>query len=253
MTYEKTEKTIDENVIYGRNAVLEALKSERDFDKIFIKSGDKEDSIGLILAKAKERKIPVLDAPQRKLDELTAGAVHQGVVAVLAEVNYVDVDDIIERAREKNEPPFIVICDGISDPHNLGAVIRSAECAGAHGIIIPKRRSAGVNGTVVKSSAGAVSLIPIAKVSNIASTVDYLKELGVFVYGAEAGGTNVYEADITGAVAIVLGSEGDGISRLVTEKCDFIVSIPMYGRVNSYNVSCAAAIVLSETARQRHK
>ena len=243
----------NENIIYGRNAVLEALKSEREFDKIFIKSGEKEGSISLIMAKAKERRIPILDAPQRKLDDLASGGVHQGVVAVLAEVNYASVEDILENARNKGESPFIVICDGISDPHNLGAVIRSAECAGAHGIIIPKRRSAGVNGTVVKSSAGAVNLLPIARVSNIASTIDNLKDLGVFVYGAEAGGLNVYDTDITGSCAVVLGSEGEGISRLVKSKCDFIVSIPMYGSVNSYNVSCAAAIILSESARKRHK
>ena len=243
----------NENIIYGRNAVLEALKSEREFDKLFIKSGEKEGSISLIMAKAKERRIPILDAPQRKLDDLASGGVHQGVVAVLAEVNYASVEDILENARNKGESPFIVICDGISDPHNLGAVIRSAECAGAHGIIIPKRRSAGVNGTVVKSSAGAVNLLPIARVSNIASTIDNLKDLGVFVYGAEAGGLNVYDTDITGSCAVVLGSEGEGISRLVKSKCDFIVSIPMYGSVNSYNVSCAAAIILSESARKRHK
>ena len=247
------DKSRNENIIYGRNAVLEALKSEREFDKIFIKSGEKEGSISLIMAKAKERRIPILDAPQRKLDDLASGGVHQGVVAVLAEVNYASVEDILDNAKNKGESPFIVICDGISDPHNLGAVIRSAECAGAHGIIIPKRRSAGVNGTVVKSSAGAVNLLPIARVSNIASTIDNLKDIGVFVYGAEAGGLNVYDTDITGACAVVLGSEGEGISRLVKSKCDFIVSIPMYGSVNSYNVSCAAAIILSESARKRHK
>lgn len=247
------ERESDESIIYGRNAVLEALKGDTELDKIFVKLGERDGTVSLIVSKAKERNIPVLDASQKKLDELSAHSVHQGVVAQLSQVKYAELDDIIANARDKNEPLFVVICDGINDPHNLGAVIRSAECAGAHGVIIPKRRSAAVNGTVVKSSAGAVNLIPIARVTNIAAVVDTLKDMGVFVYGAEAGGMNVYDADMNGSVAVVLGSEGDGISRLVTEKCDFIVSIPMYGRVNSYNVSCASAIILSEAARQRHK
>ena len=243
----------DMSVIYGRNAVLEALKSDKEFDKIFVKKGEREGSIKLLVAKARERNIPVLDASLSKLDELSEGGVHQGVVALVSQVTYSEVYDILAMAREKGESPFLVICDGISDPHNLGAVIRSAECAGAHGVIIPKHRSATVSATAVKSSAGAVNLMPIARVTNLSNLIDSLKDEGFFIYGAEAGGSSVYETDMRGSAALVLGSEGDGISRLVKSKCDFIVSIPMYGRVNSYNVSCAAAIILSEAARQRHK
>lgn len=243
----------DMSVIYGRNAVLEALKSDKEFDKIFVKKGEREGSIKLLVAKARERNIPVLDASLSKLDELSEGGVHQGVVALVSQVTYSEVSDILAMAREKGESPFLVICDGISDPHNLGAVIRSAECAGAHGVIIPKHRSATVSATAVKSSAGAVNLMPIARVTNLSNLIDSLKDEGFFIYGAEAGGSSVYETDMRGSTALVLGSEGDGISRLVKSKCDFIVSIPMYGRVNSYNVSCAAAIILSEAARQRHK
>ena len=243
----------DMSVIYGRNAVLEALKSDKEFDKIFVKKGEREGSIKLLVAKARERNIPVLDASLSKLDELSEGGVHQGVVALVSQVTYSEVSDILAMAREKGESPFLVICDGISDPHNLGAVIRSAECAGAHGVIIPKHRSATVSATAVKSSAGAVNLMPIARVTNLSNLIDSLKDEGFFIYGAEAGGSSVYETDMRGSAALVLGSEGDGISRLVKSKCDFIVSIPMYGRVNSYNVSCAAAIILSEAARQRHK
>ena len=243
----------DMSVIYGRNAVLEALKSDKEFDKIFVKKGEREGFIKLLVAKARERNIPVLDASLSKLDELSEGGVHQGVVALVSQVTYSEVSDILAMAREKGESPFLVICDGISDPHNLGAVIRSAECAGAHGVIIPKHRSATVSATAVKSSAGAVNLMPIARVTNLSNLIDSLKDEGFFIYGAEAGGLSVYETDMRGSAALVLGSEGDGISRLVKSKCDFIVSIPMYGRVNSYNVSCAAAIILSEAARQRHK
>lgn len=243
----------DMSVIYGRNAVLEALKSDKEFDKIFVKKGEREGFIKLLVAKARERNIPVLDASLSKLDELSEGGVHQGVVALVSQVTYSEVSDILAMAREKGESPFLVICDGISDPHNLGAVIRSAECAGAHGVIIPKHRSATVSATAVKSSAGAVNLMPIARVTNLSNLIDSLKDEGFFIYGAEAGGSSVYETDMRGSAALVLGSEGDGISRLVKSKCDFIVSIPMYGRVNSYNVSCAAAIILSEAARQRHK
>lgn len=237
--------------IYGRNAVLELLKTDRDIDKILILTGEREGSIKLIESRARERSIPVLNAPKEKLDRIANGGVHQGVAAFVSEVQYADVDDIFAVAEERGHAPFIVIADGIEDPHNLGAMIRCADAAGADGIIIPKRRNVAVTATVMKSSAGAAQHVKIARVSNIAMTIDVLKKKGVWIYGAEANGSPLYDTDITGAAAFVFGGEGSGISRLVTEKCDCIVSIPMYGQVNSLNVSCASAVVLSEAARQR--
>lgn len=237
--------------VYGRNAVLELLKTDRDIDKIFILTGEREGSVKLIESKARERSIPVLNAPKEKLDRIANGGVHQGVAAFVSEVQYADVDDIFAVAEERGHAPFIVIADGIEDPHNLGAMIRCADAAGADGIIIPKRRNVAVTATVMKSSAGAAQHVKIARVSNIAMTIDALKKKGVWIYGAEANGSPLYSTDMTGAAAFVFGSEGNGISRLVTEKCDCIVSIPMYGQVNSLNVSCASAVVLSEAARQR--
>lgn len=244
---------MDANLIYGRNAVMEALKSEREIEKIFLRKGDREGSVRVIAALAKERSIPFVEVLPQKLEEMTGGAAHQGVAALASPVSYVTVDEILAQAQAKGEKPFLVICDDISDPHNLGAIMRSAECCGVNGIILPKRHSAPITSVAVKASAGAVSYLPIAKVSNLATTIDALKEKGVWIYGAEAGGSSVWDTDMRGATALVLGSEGNGISRLVREKCDFIVSIPMYGRINSFNVSCAASILLTEAARQRHK
>lgn len=244
---------VDENLIYGRNAVMEALKSDRDVEKIFLQKGEREGSIRVIAALARERAIPFVEVSAQKLEEMSASGAHQGVAALCSPVSYLTVDELFEKAEEKGEAPFFVICDDISDPHNLGAIIRSAECCGVNGIILPKRHSAPVSSVAVKSSAGAVSYMPIAKVANIATTIDALKDRGVWVYGAEAGGKSAKETDMKGAVAIVMGSEGKGISRLVKEKCDFIVSIPMYGKINSFNVSCAASIILAEAADQRHK
>ena len=246
----ETEENTSE-AIYGRNAVLELLKTDREIDKIFILTGEREGSVKLIESKARERGVPVINAPKEKLDKLSGGGVHQGVAAFASAVTYVSVEDILAIAEERGHAPFIVIADGIEDPHNLGALIRCADAAGADGVIIPKRRNAAVTAVTVKSSAGAIEHMAIARVANIAMTVDSLKKAGVWVYGAEAGGTSVYDTDMTGAAAFVFGSEGDGISRLVTEKCDHIVSIPMNGRVNSLNVSCASAVVLCEAARQR--
>ena len=243
----------DENVIVGRNAVKELLAGGRDVDKIFVQLGEREGSINLLIGIAKERKIPVIEVERSKLDSMSGGARHQGIIALAAERNYSSVDDILALAAERGESPFIVICDGIEDPHNLGAIIRSAECCGAHGIIIPKRRSVGLTGTVGKSSAGALEHMLVAKVTNLATTIDELKERGVWIYAADMGGDDYSATDLKGSAAIVLGSEGFGISHLVKEKCDFTVSIPMYGQVNSMNVSCAAAILFAETARQRRK
>lgn len=242
----------DEGACYGRNAVLELLKSGKDVDKIFVKSGELEGSVTLIIAKAKERGIPVVYVEKEKLDRLSRGGAHQGVAASAAGVEYSSLDDILGYAAERGEAPFIVICDGVEDPHNLGAVIRCAEGCGVHGVVISKRHSATVNATAVKASAGAIAHMRIAKVTNIAAAIDSLKEKGVWIYGAEADGESIYNTDMRGAAAVVVGSEGFGISRLIREKCDFMVSIPMYGNVNSFNVSCATAVILCEAARKRN-
>lgn len=251
--YDREESGEESGVIYGRNAVLEALKGGQVLDKLFVQSGEREGSITLIIAKAKEAGIPVLYVQKEKLDSLSRSGAHQGVVAMVAGVTYQTVEEILASAAEKGEAPFVVIADGVEDPHNLGAIIRSAEGAGAHGLIIAKRHSSPVTPTVIKASAGAAAHLPIAKVTNLATTIDELKEAGLWIYGAEAGGTSLYESDPTGAAAFVVGSEGKGISRLIKDKCDFILSIPMYGQVNSFNVSCAAAVLLCYAAEKRHK
>ena len=238
------------NIVCGRNAVHELLKSGRSVDKLFVRRGDREGSITMIVAEAIAAKIPVIEVDKAKIDALAEGANHQGVVAMAAAKEYVSIDEILDIAKERGEKPFIVIADEIADPHNLGAIIRCAEGAGAHGLIIPKRRASGLTAVVDKSSAGALEHLAIAKVPNLAAAIDELKEKGVWVYGAEADGTPYYDTKFDSATAIVVGSEGDGISRLIREKCDFIISIPMYGNVNSFNVSCAAAVLLCEAARQ---
>jgi len=253
ISFEREEAEADENLIYGRNAVMEALKSGRDIEKIFMQKGEREGSIRVIAALARERAIPFVEVSAQKLEEMSRSGAHQGVAALCSPVSYVTLDDLFERCEEKGEAPFFVVCDDISDPHNLGAIIRSAECCGANGVIVPKRHSAPISSVAVKASAGAVHHMPIAKVANIATTVESLKERGVWIYGAEAGGKSAWETDMKGSLAIVMGSEGNGISRLVKEKCDFIVSIPMYGKINSFNVSCAASIILTEAAKQRHQ
>ncbi len=242
---------VNENAVYGRNAVRELLESGRAVDKLYVSRGDKEGSINLILGLAKERGIPVFECDKQKLDAMSGGGKHQGAVALAAERDYASVEDILAYAEQKGEKPFIIILDGVEDPHNLGAIIRNAECLGAHGVIIPKRRAVGLTTTAAKASAGAVEHMLVAKVTNIAVTVDELKQRGVWIYGADMDGNAYYSTDMRGASALVLGSEGFGISRLVKEKCDFIVSIPMFGHVNSMNVSCASAVILAEMARQR--
>lgn len=246
------EEAPDENLIIGRNAVKELLAGGRDIDRLYISAGQREGSINLLIAEAAERGIPIRECESRKLDAMARGGRHQGIIAMVAEHNYSSIDDILEYAEERGEQPFVVICDGIEDPHNLGAIIRSAECAGAHGVIIPKRRAVGLTATVAKSSAGALSHMRVAKVTNLASAVDELKERGLWIYGADMDGSPYFKTDLKGAAAIVLGSEGFGVSRLVKEKCDFIVSIPLWGQLNSLNVSCAAAVILTEAARQRN-
>ena len=242
-----------DGVIEGRNAVTEALRTGTVIDKIFILKGETDSSLGHIASTALARGIVVVDADKRKLDRMSVTHAHQGVIALCAVREYASVDDILAAAREKGEAPLIVVCDELSDPHNLGAVIRTACCAGAHGVIIPKRRSAGLTAVVAKTSAGAVSHIPVARVPNLTALLKELKEEGVWVFGTAAGGnTSLYQADLKGPAAIVIGSEGEGMSRLVAETCDFTVSIPMFGKINSLNASAAAAVLLYEAVRQRH-
>ena len=243
---------IDECTVYGRNAVKELLASGRDVEKLYIQSGDREGSVNLLIGIASERKIPIVEVERTKLDAMVFGERHQGVIAIAAERNYASVDEIFEYAEEKGESPFVVILDGVEDPHNLGAIIRTAECCGAHGVIIPKRHAVGLTSTAAKASAGAIEHVKVAKVTNLAMTIDDLKERGMWLYAADMGGDAYYSTDMKGSVGIVLGSEGFGISRLVKEKCDFVVSIPLYGSVNSMNVSCAAAVILADVARQKH-
>ena len=219
---------------------------------MYIQSGEREGSVNLLLGIASERKIPIIEVERVKLDSLTYGAHHQGVVCIAAERNYATVDEILDYAAERGEPPFIILLDGVEDPHNLGAIIRSAECSGAHGVIIPKRRAVGLTSTAAKASSGAIEYMRVAKVTNLAMTIDYLKEKGLWLYAADMDGSAYYETDLSGAACLVMGSEGFGISRLVKEKCDFTVSIPLHGSINSMNVSAAAAVILSEAARQRH-
>lgn len=250
---EEVEQESDEGIVVGRNAVRELLRSGRTIDKIFVQRGEREGSIVVIVAEAVAAKIPVVEVDKAKLDNMSGSAHHQGVVAMAAQKEYCSVDDILNIAKERGEKPLIVISDGISDPHNLGALIRCAEGVGAHGIIIPKRRAVGLTPVVTKASAGAIEHMAIAKVSNIAACIEELKEKGVWVFAAEAGGPAYYDTDLNCACALVFGSEGEGVSRLVKERSDSIISIPMYGKVNSFNVSTAAAIILAEASRQQRK
>lgn len=245
-------REVAEGIVYGRNQVRELLKSERAVDKIYLRKGDREGSVLQIIAMASEKGIPIVDVEREKLDQLCGGGNHQGVAAMAAEKEYCEIADILKIAEERGEKPFIVILDGVEDPYNLGAVVRCAECAGAHGVIIPKRRAAGLTPAAAKSSAGALEHMAVAKVVNIAAAIDELQATGVWVYAAEADGDDLYGVDMDRAAAFVFGSEGRGVSRLVCEKSDYKISIPMYGKVNSMNVSTAAAVVLTEAARQKH-
>ena len=241
-----------ENMLEGRNAVTEALSAGRTIDKLFVADGDTDRALARICAMAKQAGAVVVPTDRRKLDYMSATGAHQGVIAMVAAHDYARIDDILKKAQDAGEPPLIVICDELSDPHNLGAIIRTAECAGAHGIIIPKRRSVGLTAVVGKASAGALEYMPVARVSNITAAIDTLKKAGVWVYGTAAeGDTTLYKADLKSAAAIVIGNEGEGMSRLVSERCDFKVSIPMKGSISSLNASAAAAIMLYEAVRQR--
>lgn len=238
-----------ENVIVGRNPVTEALKSGREIDKLMVSSED--GSMKKILALAGERRIPVMKVEKSAIERVASGQIHQGVAAFVSAYEYAELEDIFSLAEKRGEDPFIIILDNLEDPHNLGAIMRTAECAGAHGIIIPKRRACGLTDVVAKASAGAVEYMPCVKVTNIAQTIDALKEKGVWVAACDMGGQEYYKADLKGKIAVVIGSEGFGISRLVKEKCDFVVSMPMVGRINSLNASNAAAVILYEVRKQR--
>ncbi|WP_423791414.1 23S rRNA (guanosine(2251)-2'-O)-methyltransferase RlmB [Mitsuokella jalaludinii] len=245
-------RELPDDVLVGRNAVTEALKSGRGINKLWIASGDREGSVSEIAALAKERGIVVQYVERAKIEAFAGGHRHQGVLAYVAPVPYAELDDILKAAEEKGEAPFLVLLDELEDPHNLGALLRTADATGVHGILIPKRRSVSLNATVAKTSAGAVEYVPVARIGNIAQTLKKLKEKGFWVAGADMDGEKAYyEADLTGPLVLVVGSEGRGMSRLTKEACDFIVSMPMVGRINSLNASVAGSILMYESMRQR--
>ncbi len=238
-------------LIIGRNAVLEALRSERAIDTLLVAKGERNGSIGRIIADCRNKGAVIKEVDKRKLDFLCGGGNHQGVAAYAASHEYAELEDIFSLAKERDEKPFIIICDELEDPHNLGAIIRTAECAGAHGIIIPKRRSVSLTWAVSKASAGALEYMPVVRVTNLAAAIDELKERGVWIYSADMDGKPFFETDFSGAVGLVIGSEGNGVGKLIREKSDFVVSLPMKGKINSLNASVAAGILMYEIARQR--
>ncbi|MEG1917698.1 MAG: 23S rRNA (guanosine(2251)-2'-O)-methyltransferase RlmB [Oscillospiraceae bacterium] len=241
-----------DGIIEGRNAVIEALRAGVTIDKIYLAKGETDRTLGHIASTARAAGVVVVEADRRKLDGMSRTHAHQGVIALAAVREYATVESILQIAADRGEKPLLVVCDEISDPHNLGAIIRTAECAGAHGVIIPKRRSAGLTAIVAKTSAGAVAHVPVARVPNIPTLLEDLKKQNIWIFGTRAEGTtSLYGADFVGAAAIVIGSEGEGMSRLVAERCDFLVSIPMRGKLSSLNASAAAAILLYEAVRQR--
>ncbi len=243
---------MDFQYVVGRNPVLEILKTDKEIEKLYILKGELQGSINKIVGIAKDRNIVIQQVDKNKLDSLSEGNAHQGVVALVTSYRYVNIEDILNRAKERNQPPFIVVLDGLEDPHNLGSIIRTAECAGVHGVIIPKRRSAQVNQTVYKSSAGAVEHMLVAKVNNIVNAIEELKNNGLWIYGADMDGNNYNKTSLEGSVALVIGSEGKGLSRLVKEKCDVLVKIPMLGKISSLNASNAASILIYEVVRQNY-
>lgn len=250
-SFEVEEKENDKDIIFGRNSVTEAIKAGRPIDSVMVARGERSGSIPKILADAKEAGLPIKEVDRKKLDFMCGHGNHQGIIAVGAVKAYSTVEDIFATAEERGEPPFIIVCDEIEDPHNLGAIIRTAEAAGAHGVIVPKRRSASLSFTVSKTSAGAVEFMHVARVTNIPQTLDELKEKGLWVYCADMDGEPFYNANLKGAVALVIGSEGKGVGRLVKEKCDIVLSMPMKGRINSLNASVAAGILMYEISKQR--
>ncbi len=239
------------DVLIGRNAIGEALRSGRPIDTLYVGKGSLKGSLASLAKKAKEAGAVVKETDLRKLDSLSGGAAHQGVVALAAVKEYASLEDLFRLAEERGEPPFFLIADGLEDPHNLGAILRTAECAGAHGVILPSRRSVGLSWAVGKTSAGAVEYVPVCRVSNLPSTMEELKKRGVWIYAADMDGENWCSVDLSGPIALVIGSEGFGVSRLVKEKCDFVLSLPMKGNINSLNASVACGVLCYEAARQR--
>ena len=241
----------DNGLIFGRNPVIEALRSGREIDKLYISSGGAGGTVKAIIAKCRERKIPIKEVPAQKLDFMCGKGNHQGVAISVCEYGYSSVDDLLKVAEERGEKPFIVICDGIEDPHNLGAIIRTVECCGAHGVIIPERRSASLSPAVTRSASGALEYVKVARVTNLVSAIEKLKEAGLWIYAADMDGECWCGTDLNCSIGIVIGSEGAGVGRLVKEKCDAVLSLPMKGKINSLNASVAAGVILYEAARQR--
>ena len=240
-----------ENMVYGRNPVMETIRSGRTVDKLFVAKGEREGSIVRVIAMAREKGITVVEAEKAKLDSMTRSSSHQGVVAITTEFSYCEPEDILAYAEEKGEKPFLLVIDGINDPRNLGAIIRTADAAGVHGIILPKRGASGLTATVYKTAAGACEYMKIARVVNIPSAIEFLKEKNVWIYGTDGDAPeDIYSTDLTGAAAIVMGDEGSGLSRLVRERCDRLIKIPMAGRITSLNISVAAAVAMYEKVRQ---
>ncbi|KNY29237.1 23S rRNA (guanosine(2251)-2'-O)-methyltransferase RlmB [Pseudobacteroides cellulosolvens] len=257
--FDKTEKSVvyesedrNSDILEGRNPVLEALKAGRTINKILIAKGEREGSIRQIAAVAKEMGITIQEVDRRNLDNISLTKSHQGVIAYVSVKEYVEVDDILKAAENSDRPPFILILDEINDAHNLGSILRTADAVGVHGVVIPKRRAVGLTSVVAKASAGAIEYVPVARVTNIAQTIDYLKKNNIWVIGTDQTGDNeFFKSDLKGPVALVIGSEGEGMGRLVREKCDFVVRIPMLGNISSLNASVAAAVVMYEILKQR--
>lgn len=237
--------------IFGRNSVLEAIRSGREIDRLYVLKDGAHGALVPIIEKCRAKKIPIKEVPVQKLDFMSGNQTHQGVIASVAAKSYCELEDIINASKEKGTPPFVIICDGLEDPHNLGAIIRTAEATGVDGIIIPKHRSVSVNATVAKSASGALEYMNICKVTNLPNAIDYLKENGFWVYAADMDGEDWFNPDFTGATAIVIGSEGNGVGRLVKEKCDGVISMPMNGKINSLNASVAAGVLMYEVVKQR--
>ena len=248
---EEMKSPIEESKIEGRNAVLEAFRAGKTIDKVYILDGCQDGPVRTIVREAKKHDTILNFVSKERLDQLSETGKHQGVIAVAAAYHYAEVEDLLERAAQKGEPPFLILLDNIEDPHNLGAIIRTANLAGAHGVIIPKRRAAGLTPTVAKASAGAINYTPVAKVTNLSNTIKELKEEGMWFVCADMGGTDMYDLNLTGPIGLVIGNEGDGVSKLVKEQCDMIASIPMKGDIDSLNASVATGVLAYEIVRQR--
>ena len=246
----QTDKPKDELII-GSNPIMEALKADRELNQLFVARGERSGSIGKIISLAKQKGIPIKETDAKKLDYMSGGGVHQGVAAFCAAHDYSTLEDIFALAEQRNEPPFIIICDEIEDPHNLGAIIRTADAVGAHGVVVPKRRSAALTGIVAKSSAGALEYVKVARVTNLAAALEQMKQKNVWLYCSDMDGEDYKKVDYAGGVGLVIGSEGKGVSRLIREKCDFVVSLPMKGKINSLNASVAAAVLMYAVAEGR--